>query len=100
MDFLAYYNRHPKTAVLPGITPASKIWLTKKVSHMFSHHLQNAWYTALSGDFYCQIVDVETECDGLMSYDRAVPKVFADDVKGAILKALAQARRHVHDLTL
>jgi hypothetical protein len=100
MDFLAYYNRHPKTAVLPGITPASKIWLTKKVSHMFAHHLQNAWHTALSGDFYCQIVDVETECDGLMSYDRAVAKVFADDVKGAIQKALAQARRHVPDLAL
>ena len=100
MDFLAYYNRHPKTAKLPGLTPASRIWLTKKVSDMFSFHLRDAWHTALSGDFYCQIVDVETECDGLMSFDRAVAKVDAPAVQAAIQNALAQARQHVPELTI
>jgi len=87
MDFLAYYNKHPDTATIPTITPAGKDWLTKQVSSMFSDHLKNSPQTGLSGDFYCQITDVETECDGLMSYDRAVPKVDAKQVAAAIRAA-------------
>lgn len=87
MDFLAYYNKHPDTAVLPSITPEASAWLTKKVSDMFANNLKNAVRTGLSGDFYCQIVDVETECDGLMSYDREVSKVDAEKIAAAIRTA-------------
>jgi hypothetical protein len=88
MDFLAYYNKHRDTAVLPTITPEASAWLTQKVSAMFAEHLRNAPESGLSGDFYCQLVDVETECDGLMSYDRVMPKVDAQKVAEAIHAAM------------
>jgi hypothetical protein len=79
MDFLGFYNKNKDTAVLPDITPDAKIWLDKQVGDFFSHFLLNSSQTGRSGQFYCQLVDVETECDGLISYDRVVPKV--DPVK-------------------
>lgn len=88
MDFLAYYNQHRETAVLPTITPEASAWLTQKVSEMFAKHLRNSPKTGLSGDFYCQIVDVETECDGLMSYDRVVAKVNALKIAEAIRSSM------------
>ena len=66
--------------MLPSITPEASAWLTQKVGAMFANHLRNSPETGLSGDFYCQIVDVETECNGLMSYDRAIPKVDAKKI--------------------
>lgn len=29
----------------------------------------------MTGQFFCQLYDTESECDGLVSYDRAVWKV-------------------------
>jgi len=29
----------------------------------------------MTGQFFCQLYDTESECDGLLSYDRAVWKV-------------------------
>ena len=84
IDFLAFYNKNRDTAILPDITPDAKIWLNKQVGDFYSNFLQNTTHTALSGLFYCQLVDVETECDGLISYDRAVPKVDARQVADAI----------------
>jgi hypothetical protein len=43
---------------------------------------------------------VETECDGLMSFDRAVPKVYAQEVRAAISTALGETLRHCRELTL
>jgi hypothetical protein len=40
--------------------------------------------TGRSGQFYCQLVDVETECNGLISYDRVVPKVDPEQIAKAI----------------
>jgi len=84
MDFLAFYNKHKDTAVLPDITPDAKIWLDKQVSDFFSHFLRHTSQTGRSGQFYCQLVDVETECDGLISYDRVVPKVDPGKIAEAI----------------
>ncbi len=84
MDFLAFYNKNRDTAVLPDITPEASAWLTKQVGDFFGGFLRNTSQTGLSGLFYCQLVDVETECDGLISYDRAVSKVDAAKVAEAI----------------
>lgn len=75
MDFLAYYNKNRETAVLPELTPEASVWLTEKVGAFFRDFLRNTSQSWVSGLFYCQLVDVETECNGLISFDRAVPKV-------------------------
>ena len=56
------------------------------VREMLSLHpyLRAAGQTGRSGLFHCQIVDTETECDGLMSYDRMIPKVDPAKVAAAI----------------
>jgi hypothetical protein len=94
MDFLAFYNKHRDTAVLPNITPDAKIWLDKQVSDFFSTFLRNTSQTGRSGQFYCQLVDVETECDGLISYDRIVPKVdpgrIAEAIRASMPKLLPE----------
>jgi len=84
MDFLAYYNKNKETAVLPDITPEAGIWLTNKVSDFFVRFLSNTAKTGLSGQFYCQLTDVETECNGLISFDRAVTKIDPSKVADAI----------------
>jgi len=84
MDFLAFYNQHKDTAVLPDITPDAKIWLNKQVCEFYRNFLRDTTQTGRSGQFYCQLVDVETECDGLISYDRVVSKVDAEKVAEAI----------------
>ncbi|MDQ2799716.1 MAG: hypothetical protein M3Y13_08755, partial [Armatimonadota bacterium] len=95
MDFLTYYWAHRDTAILPTVTPAAKEWLTKQVSQRFidaPYCLQPEKSQGVRGVFYCQLVDVETECNGLMSYDRAVPKVDAEKIAAA-LKTLPKLRR-------
>ncbi len=76
-DFLAFYNKNRDTAELPDLTPEAGAWLTGKVGDFFAAFLREAPKSARSGQFYCQLVDVETECNGLISYDREVPKVDA-----------------------
>lgn len=64
---------------MPDITPDGRNWLTQKVGEEFyGSFLRNTSKTGLSGLFYCQLVDVETECNGLISYDREIPKVNPD----------------------
>lgn len=84
MDFLAYYNKNRETAVLPSLTPDAKIWLNKEIGEFFGKFLRNTSQTGRSGQFYCQLVDVETECNGLISYDRIVHKVDPEKIAEAI----------------
>ncbi len=84
MDFLAYYNQNRETAELPNLTPAAGAWLTNEVCNFFANYLRDARKSGRSGLFYCQVVDTETECDGLMSYDRMVAKVDPAAVAAAI----------------
>jgi hypothetical protein len=81
IDFLATYNVDKEKAVLPDLTPEGKVWLTNKVGDFFGRFLRESPKTGLSGLFYCHLMDVETECEGLISYDREVPKI--DPVKVA-----------------
>ena len=37
----------------------------------------------MTGQFFCQLYDTESECDGLVSYDRAAWKVDADIIAKA-----------------
>lgn len=84
MDFLTFYNKSPGTAKLPDLTPEAKRWLTKEVGNFYTNYLRESKESGRSGLFYCQIVDTETECDGLMSYDRIVAKVDPEPVLAAI----------------
>ena len=86
MDFLAFYNKNRETAVLPELTPEAGVWLTQQVSTFFGDFLRNTSRTWVSGLFYCQLVDVETECNGLISFDRVVPKVDAATIAYTIRK--------------
>ncbi len=83
MDFLALKNKD-KSARIPPVTPRSRAWMTHEVVGLLGGFLRHAPRTGQSGDFYCQIVDVETEMDGLISYDRAIPKVTVEAVARAI----------------
>jgi len=84
MDFLAFYNKNREAAVLPELTPEAGAWLTKEVCKFFGDFLRSTPQTWRSGIFYCQLVDVETECNGLISFDRIVAKVDAVKVAEAI----------------
>ncbi len=99
LDFLAAQNKN-KSLPIPALTDTSKEWMTREVAGLFHNFLTNTNQSAQSGDFYCQIVDVETECDGLLSYDRAVWKVDPELVREAIQKAWRHAQRRCPDLTI
>lgn len=64
----------PRNGIYP-LNAASKAWFTRWVRGMFHSLWANTDHTGQTGDSYCQITDVETEEDGLLSYDRAVWKV-------------------------
>ncbi|MCX5684167.1 MAG: glycoside hydrolase family 2, partial [Planctomycetota bacterium] len=72
-----------KTRKLPPLDDNSRLWMTKRVRGLFRGLMANKDATGQSGDFYCQIVDVEDECNGLLSYDRAVFKVDPEAVRAA-----------------
>jgi hypothetical protein len=61
----------------------SKAWFTNHVRALYKGLWANSDRTGQTGDSYCQIVDVETEEDGLISYDRAVWKVDAAPISAA-----------------
>ena len=71
----------------PGAFRRGSEWLTKEVGKFYAEFLRGVVQSGRSGLFYCQIVDTETECDGLMSYDRTVPKVDPARVAAAIRAA-------------
>jgi hypothetical protein len=76
---------------LPPVDDASRIWMTRKVRSIYRALWANKDETGQSGDFFCQLIDVETECDGLISYDRSVWKVDPD-----IIRAACEGRLLVH----
>ena len=73
----------PKDGHLALTNDESKLWFTRHVRGMFHALWANTDQTGQTGDSYCQIVDVETEEDGLISYDRAVWKVDPDPIRKA-----------------
>jgi len=54
---------------------AAKQWYTQVVRGFYAEMWRSKDHTGSSGDFKVQLYDVETECNGLLSYDRAVWKV-------------------------
>ncbi len=99
MDFLAAQNKD-KALPMPAVTDASKAWMTREVAGLFRRFIENTNQSAQSGDFYCQIVDVETECDGLLSYDRAVWKVNPEEIRSTIQSALKLAQKRCPELVI
>jgi hypothetical protein len=59
----------------------TKAWMTKWVRGMFKSLWANTDNTGQTGDSYCQITDVETEEDGLISYDRSLWKVDPEPIR-------------------
>jgi len=72
-----------KSKPLPPLDEESKFWATRQVQSIFKGLHDNFDKAGCNGFFYCQIVDVETECNGLVSYDRVIWKVDPDEVAKA-----------------
>ncbi|MCX5670643.1 MAG: glycoside hydrolase family 2 [Planctomycetota bacterium] len=68
---------------LPPLDDVSRRWMTRQVRGLFRSLWLNKDADGRSGVFFCQLADVETECNGLMSYDRAVFKVDPDAIRAA-----------------
>jgi len=73
----------PKDGKLALTDDITKAWFTRHVRGMFHGLWANADETGQTGDSYCQITDVETEEDGLISYDRAIWKVDPAPIRAA-----------------
>lgn len=63
---------------LPPLSDEAKLWATRQVQVIFKGLHDDFATTGCNGFFYCQLVDVETECNGLMTYDREVWKIDPD----------------------
>jgi hypothetical protein len=70
-----------KTRKLSPLDDASRRWMTRKVRGLLRALWANKDTTGQTGDFYCQLVDVEDECNGLLTYDRAVFKVDPEAIR-------------------
>jgi hypothetical protein len=66
---------------------ASLKWYTGEMVHFYADNVAGGSKDGTSGNFKCQLTDVETEANGLLSYDRAVWKVDPDAVVESIRKA-------------
>jgi hypothetical protein len=64
-----------KGGALPELDEKSKAWFTVEVSRLYTHLWEQKDSGGMTGQFYCQLYDTESECDGLVSYDRQVWKV-------------------------
>ena len=60
---------------LPRLDAKSKAWFTREVARLYSDLWAQKDAGGMTGQFFCQLYDTESECDGLVSYDRAVWKV-------------------------
>jgi hypothetical protein len=60
---------------LPPLTEEARDWLTRWIGRLYQGFWRNKEIDGRCGYFYTQLVDVETECNGLLSYDRALFKV-------------------------
>ncbi len=57
------------------VDEASKRWYTRRIGDLYREMWRKRRTTGTSGDFKVQLYDVETESNGLLSYDRVVWKV-------------------------
>ena len=60
---------------LPKLDEKSKAWFTREVARLYADLWKQKDTRGMTGQFFCQLYDTESECDGLVSYDRAVWKV-------------------------
>jgi hypothetical protein len=60
---------------LPKLDEKSKAWFTREVARLYADLWAQKDTRGMTGQFFCQLYDTESECDGLVSYDRAVWKV-------------------------
>jgi len=88
------HRRTGALAVIGGLgigdskTGAFPIW---RLGTRVKNFLRESPRTGLSGLFYCQLMDVETECEGVISYDREVPKIDAQKVAEVIQSSTPEA---------
>lgn len=68
---------------LPKLDQKSKAWFTRQVAHLYADLWAQKDSHGMTGQFFCQLYDTESECDGLLSYDRAVWKVDAGIIHAA-----------------
>ena len=68
---------------LPKLNEASKAWFTREVARLYADLWAQKDTHGMTGQFFCQLYDTESECDGLVSYDRAVWKVDAGTIRRA-----------------
>ncbi|MGO8926514.1 MAG: glycoside hydrolase family 2 protein [Limisphaerales bacterium] len=76
---------------LPKLDEKSKAWFTREVARLYSDLWAQKDARGMTGQFFCQLYDTESECDGLVSYDRAVWKVDTDLVSKAARGELTPA---------
>ncbi len=54
---------------------------------------ENGDANGMTGQFFCQLYDTESECDGLVSHDRAVWKADPDIIRAAAERLSSEALR-------
>ncbi len=74
---------------LPKLDEKSKAWFTKQVARLYADLWAQKDKGGMTGQFFCQLYDTESECDGLVSYDRAVWKVEAGVIRAAAIGQLS-----------
>jgi hypothetical protein len=72
-----------KGAKMPRLDEKSEAWFTRAAAAMYNDLWKQKDTGGMTGQFFCQLYDTESECDGLVSYDRAVWKVDAGVVSKA-----------------
>ncbi len=60
---------------MPVLSEKSKARFTRAVAQLYADLWEQKDTHGMTGQFFCQLYDTESECDGLVSYDRAVWKV-------------------------
>jgi len=70
---------------LPPLTEEAQDWLTRWVGRLFQSFWQQKGHDGRCGYFYTQLTDVETECNGLLTYDRAMFKVKPDSLRPRVV---------------
>ena len=68
---------------LPKLDDKSRAWFTREVARLYTDLWAQKDDNGMTGQFFCQLYDTESECDGLVSYDRAVWKVDPDVLRKA-----------------
>ena len=61
-----------KGARMPRLDAKSEAWFTREVAALYENLWRQKDDRGMTGQFFCQLYDTESECDGLVSYDRAV----------------------------